>query len=59
LTEPWSTELSEEEIKTIDDAGARGATHIQLKEIGKRLAWVGLLGALAVGFSFVSGVDIF
>ncbi|KAJ2912745.1 hypothetical protein MD484_g7666, partial [Candolleomyces efflorescens] len=51
--------LSDEEIKTIDDAGARGASRIQLKEIGKRLAWVGLLGALAVGFSLFSGVDVF
>ena len=59
LTEPCRTELSDEEIETIDDAGARGASRIQLKEIGKRLAWVGLLGALAVGFSLFSGVDIF
>ncbi|KAJ2933084.1 hypothetical protein H1R20_g3994, partial [Candolleomyces eurysporus] len=51
--------LSDEEIKAIDDAGARGAAQIRVKEIGRRLAWVGLLGVLAVGFSFVSGVDLF
>ena len=52
------TELSEEDIQAIDEAGARGALYFRLKGFGKRLAWAAALGSLALGFSFVSGVDL-
>ena len=47
------TELSEEDIEVIDEAGARGALHFQLMDIGKRLAWAAALGATAFGFSLI------
>lgn len=50
--------LSEAEIQSIDEAGARGALYVQLKTFGKRLACVAGLGALALGFSFISGVNL-
>jgi hypothetical protein len=52
------TELSEEDIEAIDEAGARGALHFRFKVFGKRLALAAALGALALGFSFISGVDL-
>ncbi|KAF5339753.1 hypothetical protein D9611_009135 [Ephemerocybe angulata] len=52
-------ELSEQDIKAIDEAGARGAVAYRIRDWGKRCACVAAVGAFVLGMSYLSGVELY